>query len=51
VLGQRLPLLPHLVLLGPNGRTRLWSAGGMLVSFATDALAALALGSMRALVC
>ena len=51
VLGARLPPLPHLVLLGASGRLRLWTLGGMLVSFATDALAIVAVGSMRALVC
>lgn len=46
-----LPLLPQFVLAGPSGRARLWSLGGILVSFGTDVLAVLALGTMRALVC
>ena len=50
-IGLRLPLLPHFLILGPTGKSRLWTAGGILVSFATDVLAIVALGSMRALVC
>ena len=51
LVGSELPLLPHFVLLGPSGRARLWMLGGMAVSFATDVVAIIAMGTMRALVC